>query len=100
MHRLRKVKCSFIYTYYIRKAENLLKMSKPWGWCLDCVWCCLQSNSDEAVKRVLAWEKVDLKVKASSSSKSQDKENREGRDRHRDREVSPKQVTVTSVLAL
>ncbi|XP_031415951.1 TRAF3-interacting protein 1 isoform X2 [Clupea harengus] len=54
--------------------------------------CCLnKSNSDEAVKRVLAGEKVDLKVKASSSSKSQDKENREGRDRHRDREVSPKQ---------
>ncbi|XP_062389741.1 TRAF3-interacting protein 1 isoform X2 [Sardina pilchardus] len=49
--------------------------------------CCLNKlNSDEAVKRVLAGEKVDLKSKASSSSKSQDKENREGRDGHRDRE--------------
>ncbi|XP_076119832.1 TRAF3-interacting protein 1 isoform X2 [Alosa pseudoharengus] len=49
--------------------------------------CCLNKlNSDEAVKRVLSGEKVDLKSKPSSSSKSQDKENREGRDRHRDRE--------------
>ncbi|XP_048095251.1 TRAF3-interacting protein 1 isoform X2 [Alosa alosa] len=49
--------------------------------------CCLNKlNSDEAVKRVLSGEKVDLKSKPSSMSKSQDKENREGRDRHRDRE--------------
>lgn len=45
----------------------------------------LQLNSDEAVKRVLSGEKVDLKGKPSSTSKSQDKENREGREQ---REVS------------
>lgn len=42
--------------------------------------------SDDAVKRVLAGEKVDMKTKASTS-RSQDKENREGRERHMDREV-------------
>lgn len=43
-------------------------------------------SSDDAVKRVLAGEKVELKTKASTS-RSQDKENREGRERHLDREV-------------
>lgn len=47
-------------------------------------------SSDDAVKRVLAGEKVDMKTKASTS-RSQDKENREGRERHLDREVSPSQ---------
>ncbi|XP_077392291.1 TRAF3-interacting protein 1 isoform X2 [Festucalex cinctus] len=41
--------------------------------------CCLNKlPSEEAVKRVLSGEKVDLKTKATS--KSQDKENREGRE--------------------
>uniref|UniRef100_A0A1A7X679 TRAF3-interacting protein 1 n=1 Tax=Iconisemion striatum TaxID=60296 RepID=A0A1A7X679_9TELE len=41
--------------------------------------CCLNKlSSDEAVKRVLAGEKVDLKTKAGTS-KSQSKEDREGR---------------------
>lgn len=48
----------------------------------------LQLSSDEAVKRVLAGEKVDLKSKASTS-RSQGKENREGRERQLDKEVSP-----------
>ncbi|XP_044072006.1 TRAF3-interacting protein 1 isoform X3 [Siniperca chuatsi] len=49
--------------------------------------CCLNKiSSDDAVKRVLAGEKVDMKSKASTS-RSQDKENREGRERHLDREV-------------
>lgn len=43
-------------------------------------------SSDDAVKRVLAGEKVDIKTKASTS-RSQDKENREGREHHLDREV-------------
>lgn len=43
-------------------------------------------SSDDAVKRVLAGEKLDTKTKASTS-RSQDKENREGRERHVDREV-------------
>ncbi|XP_074551044.1 TRAF3-interacting protein 1 isoform X2 [Halichoeres trimaculatus] len=48
--------------------------------------CCLNElRSDEAVKRVLAGEKVDIKTKASTS-RSQDKENREGRERHPDKE--------------
>ncbi|KAK2839539.1 hypothetical protein Q5P01_013279 [Channa striata] len=52
--------------------------------------CCLNKmSSDEAVKRVLAGEKVDIKNKASTS-RSQDKENREGRDRHLDREEKKK----------
>lgn len=42
--------------------------------------------SDDAVKRVLAGEKVDIKTKASTS-RFQDKENGEGRERHMDREV-------------
>lgn len=46
----------------------------------------LQMSSDDAVKRVLAGEKVDMKTKASTS-RSQDKENREGREHHLDREV-------------
>lgn len=46
----------------------------------------LQMSSEDAVKRVLAGEKVDIKIKASTS-RSQDKENREGRERHLDREV-------------
>lgn len=46
----------------------------------------LQMSSDDAVKRVLAGEKVDIKTKASTS-RSQDKENREGREHHLDREV-------------
>ncbi|XP_055734976.1 TRAF3-interacting protein 1-like isoform X4 [Salvelinus fontinalis] len=42
--------------------------------------CCLNKlSSEEAVKRVLAGDKLDPKGKASSS-RSQDKENREGRD--------------------
>ena len=45
-------------------------------------------SSEDAVRRVLAGEKVDPKSKAStSSSRSQDKENREGRERQPDREV-------------
>lgn len=47
----------------------------------------LQLSSDDAVKRVLAGEKVDVKTKASTS-KSQDKENREGRERPQDKDVS------------
>ncbi|CAJ1078811.1 TRAF3-interacting protein 1 isoform X1 [Xyrichtys novacula] len=48
--------------------------------------CCLNKlSSDDAVRRVLAGEKVDIKTKASTS-RSQDKENREGRERHPDRE--------------
>ncbi|XP_035507329.2 TRAF3-interacting protein 1 isoform X1 [Scophthalmus maximus] len=47
--------------------------------------CCLNKmSSDEAVKRVLAGEKVDIKTKAATS-RSQDKENREGRERHLDK---------------
>lgn len=46
-------------------------------------------SSEDAVKRVLAGDKVDPKSKAStSSSRSQDKENREGRERQPDREAS------------
>ncbi|KAM9710089.1 TRAF3-interacting protein 1 isoform 3-T3 [Menidia menidia] len=52
--------------------------------------CCLNKmSSDEAVKRVLSGEKVDLKTKASAS-RSQGKENREGRERHPDREEKKK----------
>ncbi|XP_076858577.1 TRAF3-interacting protein 1 isoform X2 [Brachyhypopomus gauderio] len=48
--------------------------------------CCLNKvSSDEAVRRVLAGDKVDVKGKASTS-RSQDKENRESRERHPDRE--------------
>ncbi|XP_054472009.1 TRAF3-interacting protein 1 [Anoplopoma fimbria] len=44
--------------------------------------CCINKmSSDDAVKRVLAGEKVDIKTKASTP-RSQDKENREGRERH------------------
>ncbi|XP_067372270.1 TRAF3-interacting protein 1 isoform X2 [Channa argus] len=58
--------------------------------------CCLNKMpSDDAVKRVLAGEKVDMKNKASTS-KSQDKENREGRDHHLDREERRK-ITERSV---
>lgn len=46
----------------------------------------LQLSSDDAVKRVLAGEKVDVKTKASTS-KSQDKENREGREHPQDKDV-------------
>ncbi|XP_028291666.1 TRAF3-interacting protein 1 isoform X3 [Gouania willdenowi] len=52
--------------------------------------CCLNKmSSDEAVKRVLSGEKLDLRTKASTS-KSQDKENRESSDRHLDREEKKK----------
>ncbi|KAM8749809.1 TRAF3-interacting protein 1 isoform 2-T2 [Acanthopagrus schlegelii] len=52
--------------------------------------CCLNKmSSEDAVKRVLAGEKVDIKNKASTS-RSQDKENREGRERHLDREERKK----------
>ncbi|XP_045910004.1 TRAF3-interacting protein 1 isoform X1 [Micropterus dolomieu] len=52
--------------------------------------CCLNKmSSDDAVKRVLAGEKVDPKTKASTS-RSQDKENREGRERHLDKEEKKK----------
>ncbi|XP_041718613.1 TRAF3-interacting protein 1 isoform X1 [Coregonus clupeaformis] len=48
--------------------------------------CCLNKlSSEEAVKRVLAGDKLDPKGKVSTS-RSQDKENREGREHHRDRE--------------
>ncbi|XP_015463119.3 TRAF3-interacting protein 1 isoform X3 [Astyanax mexicanus] len=48
--------------------------------------CCLNKlSSEEAVRRVLAGDKVDLKGKPSTS-RSQGKENREGRERHQDRE--------------
>ncbi|XP_067459216.1 TRAF3-interacting protein 1 isoform X1 [Thunnus thynnus] len=54
--------------------------------------CCLNKlSSEEAVKRVLAGEKVDMKTKASTS-RSQDKENREGRERHLDREEKKKTI--------
>ncbi|KAG7235134.1 hypothetical protein INR49_025239 [Caranx melampygus] len=57
--------------------------------------CCLNKmSSDDAVKRVLAGEKVDTKTKASTS-RSQDKENREGRERHLDRE-DKKRITERS----
>ncbi|XP_066431808.1 TRAF3-interacting protein 1 isoform X1 [Eleutherodactylus coqui] len=53
--------------------------------------CCLNKlSSDDAVKRILSGEKVDLKGKPPSSSKSQDKENREAKDddrrSHKERE--------------
>ncbi|XP_043361697.1 TRAF3-interacting protein 1 isoform X6 [Dermochelys coriacea] len=53
--------------------------------------CCLNKlSSDDAVKRVLAGEKVDIKGKPPSTSKSQDKENRESRAEeqksHKDKE--------------
>ncbi|KAI4878699.1 hypothetical protein NFI96_013474 [Prochilodus magdalenae] len=48
--------------------------------------CCLNKlSSDEAVRRVLAGDKPDLKGKASTS-RSQGKENREGRERHTEKE--------------
>ncbi|XP_014028483.2 TRAF3-interacting protein 1 isoform X7 [Salmo salar] len=47
-------------------------------------------SSEEAVKRVLAGDKLDPKGKASSS-RSQDKENREGRERQRD-QVERKEI--------
>ncbi|KAM9123739.1 TRAF3-interacting protein 1 isoform 1-T1 [Pangshura tecta] len=53
--------------------------------------CCLNKlSSDDAVKRVLAGEKADIKGKPASTSKSQDKENRESRAEeqksHKDKE--------------
>ncbi|CAN9497950.1 unnamed protein product [Ophioblennius macclurei] len=52
--------------------------------------CCLNKmSSDEAVKRVLSGEKVDMKTKASIP-RSRDKENREGRERHTDKEETKK----------
>ncbi|XP_053900050.1 TRAF3-interacting protein 1 isoform X3 [Malaclemys terrapin pileata] len=53
--------------------------------------CCLNKlSSDDAVKRVLAGEKADIKGKPPSTSKSQDKENRESRAEeqksHKDKE--------------
>ncbi|XP_059199647.1 TRAF3-interacting protein 1 isoform X2 [Centropristis striata] len=51
--------------------------------------CTSKMSSDDAVKRVLAGEKVEIKTKASTS-RSQDKENREGRERHQDREEKKK----------
>ncbi|XP_028249920.1 TRAF3-interacting protein 1 isoform X3 [Parambassis ranga] len=52
--------------------------------------CCLTKlSSDDAVKRVLAGEKVDIKTKAGTS-RSKDKENREGRERHPEREERKK----------
>ncbi|XP_059418469.1 TRAF3-interacting protein 1-like isoform X2 [Carassius carassius] len=48
--------------------------------------CCLNKlSSDEAVRRVLAGDKLEQKGKPSTS-RSQDKENREGKERHQDRE--------------
>uniref|UniRef100_A0A4W5RCH4 TRAF3-interacting protein 1 n=1 Tax=Hucho hucho TaxID=62062 RepID=A0A4W5RCH4_9TELE len=53
--------------------------------------CCLNKlSSEEAVKRVLAGDKLDPKGKASSS-RSQDKENREGREHQRD-QVERKEI--------
>ncbi|XP_045062481.1 TRAF3-interacting protein 1-like isoform X2 [Coregonus clupeaformis] len=53
--------------------------------------CCLNKlSSEEAVKRVLAGDKLDPKGKASTS-RSQDKENREGRERQRD-QVERKEI--------
>lgn len=52
--------------------------------------CCLNKmSSDDAVKRVLKGEKVDMKTKASTS-RSQHKENREEREHHVDREEKKK----------
>ncbi|XP_075790200.1 TRAF3-interacting protein 1 isoform X3 [Pelodiscus sinensis] len=53
--------------------------------------CCLNKlSSDDAVKRVLAGERADIKGKPPSTSKSQDKENRESRAEeqksHKDKE--------------
>ncbi|MBN3291191.1 MIPT3 protein, partial [Polypterus senegalus] len=53
--------------------------------------CCLNKlSSDDAVKRVLAGDKPDLKGKPPSTSKIQDKENRESKEeekrKHKDRE--------------
>ncbi|XP_026509739.1 TRAF3-interacting protein 1 isoform X1 [Terrapene carolina triunguis] len=53
--------------------------------------CCLNKlSSDDAVKKVLAGEKADMKGKPPSTSKSQDKENRESRAEeqksHKDKE--------------
>ncbi|XP_058888032.1 TRAF3-interacting protein 1-like isoform X1 [Acipenser ruthenus] len=53
--------------------------------------CCLNKlSSEDAVQRVLAGEKLDLKGKHPSTSKSQDKENRESKEedkkRHKDKE--------------
>ncbi|KAK1165505.1 TRAF3-interacting protein 1-like isoform X2 [Acipenser oxyrinchus oxyrinchus] len=53
--------------------------------------CCLNKlSSEDAVQRVLAGEKLDLKGKHPSTSKSQDKENRvskeEDKKRHKDKE--------------
>ncbi|XP_071977598.1 TRAF3-interacting protein 1 isoform X2 [Engystomops pustulosus] len=46
--------------------------------------CCLSKlSSDDAVKRILSGEKIDLKGKPPSSSKSQDKENREAKEEER-----------------
>uniref|UniRef100_A0A3Q3KEW3 TRAF3-interacting protein 1 n=1 Tax=Monopterus albus TaxID=43700 RepID=A0A3Q3KEW3_MONAL len=57
--------------------------------------CCLNKvPSDDAVKRVLTGEKVDMKTKASTS-RSQDKENREGREHLMDREEK-KRITERS----
>uniref|UniRef100_A0A6I8N2D5 TRAF3 interacting protein 1 n=1 Tax=Ornithorhynchus anatinus TaxID=9258 RepID=A0A6I8N2D5_ORNAN len=43
--------------------------------------CCLSKlSSDDAVKRVLAGEKADMKGKPPNTSKSQDKENRESKE--------------------
>ncbi|XP_060909790.1 TRAF3-interacting protein 1 isoform X2 [Labrus mixtus] len=57
--------------------------------------CCLNKlSSDDAVKRVLSGEKVDIKTKASTS-RSQDKENREGSEQHLDRE-DKKRITERS----
>ncbi|XP_054643821.1 TRAF3-interacting protein 1 isoform X2 [Dunckerocampus dactyliophorus] len=59
---------------------------------LQCIAkCCLNKmSSEEAVKRVLSGEKVDLKTKASTS-KSQDKENRDRREQQSsDREEKKK----------
>ncbi|KAM3916692.1 TRAF3-interacting protein 1 isoform 3-T3 [Leptodactylus fuscus] len=46
--------------------------------------CCINKlSSDDAVKRILSGDKVDLRGKPPSSSKSQDKENREAKDEER-----------------
>ncbi|KAM9851296.1 TRAF3-interacting protein 1 [Aulostomus maculatus] len=57
--------------------------------------CCLNKmSSEEAVKRVLAGEKLDTRTKASTS-RSQDKENREGHERHLEREEKKKTIERT-----
>nr|XP_057938749.1 TRAF3-interacting protein 1 isoform X2 [Doryrhamphus excisus] len=60
---------------------------------LQCIAkCCLNKmSSEEAVKRVLSGEKVDLKIKPSTS-KSQDKENRDRREQQSSEREEKKKI--------